>query len=412
MDTVHSLSRYQFLQPKLPVWIGGRLSLQAERLHLLHARGALSLHGPEISGGDRPDSLCSGDQVRVWVIEDLGAKGLRFERIERLAAGEWSSTPSHAATSADFAHFVRTVREFFVQQKLDEIFTPSLVPCPGLEPSLEAFAVQVAQGREVREVYLPTSPEIHLKKALAEDWTDIFEIKTCFRKGEFSPHHENEFLMLEWYRSFADLASIKADLQNLLRYLQQAGFCGPLTLQETTFTQLFLEVLQFELSAQTTRSELQALCERLLIHHVAGDSFNDLFHRLWIERIEPGLAVRGPLIVKDFPPSQAALARLTKEGWADRFEFYFQGLEIANAFNEVTDPEEQLQRWHKEQEERRHLGTSALPQDPGLITALRRGLPPTGGIALGVERLYMACRGVQDIRQLREFATDDLFSRR
>jgi elongation factor P--(R)-beta-lysine ligase len=159
----------------------------------------------------------------------------------------------------------------------------------------------------------------------------------------------------------------------------------------------------------TTREELLALCDRLGLHALDEDSFNDLFHRLLIDHIEPKFSAMGPLIVRDFPPSQAALARLTPDGWADRFEFYWNGLEIANAFNEVTDPQEQIKRWQNEKNERAHLGTSEVPDDPDLIEALRRGLPPTGGIALGVERLYMACTGIREIRKLKLFSTDELF---
>jgi lysyl-tRNA synthetase class 2 len=101
----------------------------------------------------------------------------------------------------------------------------------------------------------------------------------------------------------------------------------------------------------------------------------------------------------------AALARLTPDGWADRFELYWNGLEIANAFNEVTDPTEQRHRWNAEIAERARLGTALVPDDPELIRALEAGLPPSGGIALGVERLYMAINGVRDIRELRLFPT-------
>jgi lysyl-tRNA synthetase class 2 len=127
-----------------------------------------------------------------------------------------------------------------------------------------------------------------------------------------------------------------------------------------------------------------------------------------IEKIEPAMEKRGPLIVRRFPPEMAALARLDEEGWADRFEFYWNGLEIANAFNEVTDAQEQRRRWQAEQDERARLGTTPLPQDESLIRALENGLPPTGGIALGLERLYMATHGLKDIRELRLFSTNDL----
>ena len=154
---------------------------------------------------------------------------------------------------------------------------------------------------------------------------------------------------------------------------------------------------------------MRTLCTRLGLYFQESDSFNDLFHRVLIDRLEPRFPEFGPLVVRDFPPSMAALARLTPDGWADRFEFYWNGLEIANAFNEVNDPAEQERRWAEEKSERRRLGTSEVPDDPALIAALRSGMPPTGGIALGVERLFMAIYGVSEIRELSLFTSEDLF---
>jgi lysyl-tRNA synthetase class 2 len=218
--------------------------------------------------------------------------------------------------------------------------------------------------------------------------------------------------MLEWYRGFAGLELIEADLRALLQTLAEEGWIdgGAKTVTETDFATLFRRHFDFELKPSTDATELAGLCSRLAVHTTPDDSFNDLFHRLLVDRLEAEIAALGPALVKRFPPSQAALAKLDADGWADRFEFYWGGLEIANAFNEVNDPDEQSRRWTGEQQERARLGTSAVPQDPELIRALRRGMPPTGGIALGLERLYMACARVTDIRELRLFSAAELFT--
>lgn len=396
--SVFSLARMRFSQPSPPFRLGGELRRHSGRVWLGDALGEIELLGAALESGGH------GDLV---IIEAVGVRDGRIEigKIECVVEAQLERTPLESKHIHGFEVFLRRVREFFVARGFNEVATPTLVPCPGLEPSLEPFAAEISKGREKRTVYLPTSPEIHLKKALCAGWTDIFEMKNCFRKGEFSEHHENEFVMLEWYRSFADLEMIRSDLGELLKFLGAEK-----TPRVTTFASLFREILQFELTPRTTCEDLRELCTRQAIHFLEGDSFNDLFHRILIDHIEPQFTAMGPLIVRDFPPSQAALARLTVDGWADRFEFYWNGLEIANAFNEVNDPEEQIRRWETEQAERRHLGTSELPQDPELIKALRRGMPFCGGIALGVERLYMAFAGVRDISELKLFSSGDLFS--
>ncbi len=394
-----SLARYRHERPAPPFVLGGEFLRLEGRCFLRDAVFTLEI---------LPATVCSelsdGDQVLLSV-EAITADSIHA----REAQVDGRSTRAQARPprphALPFAQFVRTIRDFLIARGLSEVFTPTLVKCPGLEPSLEPFSVETLFNSEKSTAYLPTSPEIHLKKAMALGYTDIFEIKACFRKGEFSAHHENEFTMLEWYRGFADLEMILMDLKALL----VAVGCGR-EVRVTTFQTLFRDLLGFALMPQTTRAELSECLTRLDSHHTASDSFNDLFHRLLIEKIEPAMREMGPLVVRDFPPSMAALAKLTSTGWADRFEFYWSGLEIANAFFEVTDPREQERRWLAEQEERRHLRTTPLPQDPGLIAALECGIPASGGIALGIERLYMALHGVRDIRELKLFSTDDLFT--
>jgi len=335
----------------------------------------------------------TGDQVSVEVLDWVNpADSARVAQPQLHVKSRREHFLKPKPHALEFARFLNRVRGYFVQCGLTEVLTPSLVACPGLEPTLVPFGVDAK--------YLPTSPEVHLKKALAHGSTDIFEIKPCFRKGEVSPHHQPEFTMLEWYRGFADLQMIERDLRGLLQFLAPET---PVEPQVTTFAQLFKEEFGFRLTPLTTASHLRALLQDQMIHCLEEEGFTDLFHRALIERIEPKLAQLGPVIVRDFPPSMAALARLTPEGWADRFEFYWAGLEIANAFNEVTDPREQFLRWEMELAERARLGTGQLPMDFELLEALEAGMPPSGGVALGLERLYMALHGVRDIRELKLF---------
>lgn len=386
--TMYSLQRLRLQQPRAPFWLGGEYQLRGGAHFLCDFESAVEFSGGEIQA-------MSGDLLRIRVIKN-GEK-LTIDKCEILhrALAETGRGNEHAT---GFTKFVNEVRSYLLEIGLQEVFTPSLVVCPGLEPSLEPFATQLTRGKYAREVYLPTSPEIHLKKAMAMGLTDIFEIKPCFRRGEFSPHHENEFLMLEWYRGYANLDLVIEDLRGMVKA----------DLAVTDFASLFLEELSFDLKPSTTRDELLQLCTQLSIHTHQSDTFTDLFHRLMIEKIEPAMEKRGPLIVRRFPPEMAALARLDEKGWADRFEFYWNGLEIANAFFEVTDPKEQRRRWEGEQAERKRLGTSELAQDDSLIRALEKGLPPTGGIALGLERLYMATHKIKNIRDLRLFSANDL----
>lgn len=321
---------------------------------------------------------------------------LSCSEIRKIKSAE-SERPRARGHAVEFAKFVDQVRSHFKGRGLLEIFTPTLVTCPGLEPSLEAFETRVTNGREHWVKYLPTSPEIHLKKAMAFGLSDIFEIRPCFRRGEFSAHHSNEFYMLEWYRAFADLDQIIVDLAGLLSYLN-----GP-SLEITDFAELFQEIFSFRLTPKTDREELRQLAIAFEVETSTNDTFADIFHRLMIEKIEPAIANRGPLVVRRFPPAMAALAKIDEKGWADRFELYWNGLEIANAFNEVTDPKEQLNRWEGELRERERLGTAKLPMDLEMIEALKMGIGPSGGIALGMERLYMALYAVTDIRELSLF---------
>lgn len=316
--------------------------------------------------------------------------------------GDLPFTPQRAW---QWNHFLKEVRGFFETQGFVELRTPTLVPSPGLEPFLDPFETTFSQGSQTKSLYLPTSPEFHLKKALCLGVEKCFEMKECFRNGELSSHHQPEFLMLEWYRAYASNKALMADVTAFITHLGKR-----LRDQEIPPTRiipmedLWRQKLDFHLTPTTTREDLQKLADNFKIETPPQENFDDLFARIWVEKLEPSLSsFQGPVIIWHYPPSQAALARLTPEGWADRFEVYWKGLELANAFHELNDVREQRKRFEQDQIKKQKLGKKIVPVDPEFLECLDWGMPPASGIALGLERLFMALYEIETIDEVRLF---------
>ncbi len=309
--------------------------------------------------------------------------------------------------SEQWAKFLNEIRRYFMAQDFIEAQTPTLVPSPGTEPFLDPFSTEWVLGSRQRTLFLPTSPEFHLKQMLSRGWTRIFELKTCFRNGEIGEHHAPEFLMLEWYRAYSNLEAIASDVDGLLQMLA-ATFARPIAkLKRTTISELFAQSFDgFHLKPSTTREELAALASRKGVAVELDDSFDDVFFRLFLEKIEPQLGREGPLLVSDYPPSQAALSRLGQNGFAERFEVYWRGLELANAFHELNDPFENEKRFAEDAAKKTQLGKAPVPRDENLVRALKAGLPPSGGIALGIDRLFMALFEIATIGETRAFSVE------
>ena len=303
-----------------------------------------------------------------------------------------------------WSDYLSEVRAHFVSKGFLESTTPTLVPSPGTEPFLDPFKTQWEMGSEKRDFYLPTSPEFHLKQLLVRGFTKLFEIKPCFRNGEVGSHHQPEFLMLEWYRAYSNLEAIALDVESLLETLASKFQLNVPKLRRCTMPQLFAVAYPgFELKPETTREELAAVAEKTAIAVSADDSFDDLFFRLFLEKIEPNLGADGPLLVSHYPPSQAALSRIGDHGFAERFEIYWKGLELANAFHELNRVEENEARFADDATKKKALNKPSVPRDENLVRALRYGMPPSGGIALGVDRLFMAMFGIEKIQDARAF---------
>ena len=309
----------------------------------------------------------------------------------RTDVGQW-------AANKDWQDFLQHVRRYFLGKSFQEVKTPTLVACPGTEPSLDVFETEFREGSKSRRFYLPTSPELNLKKLLAEGAENIFEIAAVFRNGEITPRHRPEFTMLEWYRAFSSLDSIRTDAQQLVAFLAAAlNEKPPEKVLSFTVAELFKQHLNFDFKPATSAAELQKLAELHGVDVRSATCIDDYFYLIFMEKLEFKWPAESLVFVEKYPPYQAALARVDSDGWAERFEIYWGGFELANAFHELNDPVVQRQRSAEDLQKKMQSQKPPVALDEKFFQALEFGLPPAGGIALGLERLYMVLRGKKDI---------------
>ncbi len=298
--------------------------------------------------------------------------------------------------------FLQKTREFFKEKRFQDVKTPILVTCPGTEPSLEVFETQFKLESKTTNFFLATSPELNMKKLLAEGAERIFEIASVFRNGEKTNRHEPEFTMLEWYRAYSGLSTIKMDTVEYIEVM--ADFLKlerPKEILTYSISDLFKNYCNFDLKPDTTLEELKKLAETLNVDVSRAIDIDDYFYLIFIDKIENKWPLDRLVFVEKYPPYQAALARIGADGWAERFEIYWQGYELANAFHELNNPVTQRQRAVADLEKKRTTGKTPINLDEKFFKALEFGLPPSAGIALGLERLYMALTRNSEISALK-----------
>ena len=300
-----------------------------------------------------------------------------------------------------FFEYLFLLRQFFQEKRFLEVKTPTLVTCPGTEPNLEVFETEYVLGSQKRTFFLPTSPELNIKKLLSIGAERVFEIAPVFRNGEKTERHNYEFLMLEWYRSMSYLANMKHDAIELVEYLaDKLRVERPKEVLTYTVSDLFKTYCQFDLKPTTSADELKSLAQKLNVDVKSATTIDDYFYLIFLEKIENKWPHDRLVFVEKYPPYQAALARLDKDGWAERFEIYWKGLELANAFHELNDPVLQRERALDDLKKKKMLGKKNVTLDEEFFRSLDYGMPPSAGIALGVERLYMALKNVNTIDSL------------
>ncbi len=319
----------------------------------------------------------------------------------------------HIATHKDIlekrASIVRAIREFFWQADFLEMETPLLLARPGQEPYLSPMSVSLHNEKgEAFTGYLHTSPEYALKKMLGAGFTKIFSLTKTFRDYEsFGGTHNPEFTMIEWYRANEGFESLMDDCEALWKYI--AGILGEqekgaLVWERLHMNEAWERYAQASLHEHLTREGMAELCKKKGYAAQETDTYDDLFFKIFLNEIEPNLGKNRATILHHYPLSMAALSRVSVADprYAERFELYIQGVEIANAFGELTDPAEQRRRLEVEQTFRRDSGKDVFPLDDEFIEALRT-MPPSSGIALGVDRLiqlFLDKKNINDVLAL------------
>jgi elongation factor P--(R)-beta-lysine ligase len=346
-------------------------------------------------------------------------------------------------------------RQFFADEDFIEVETPALQISPGLEPHLRAFGTVLNDPRDgaAKPRYLHTSPEFAMKKLLAGGMTRIWQLARVFRDGERGATHHPEFSLIEWYRAGATYRELMDDCEELLRRAVRAAAAPPaptptlprlrgrgiaaagadtlpppragegrgggltwrqhtadahLPFERLSVAEAFARHAGIDILAtapdpvRPDRTLLADAAEKIGIAPHPGDEWEDLYFRIFLERIEPKLGIGAPTILYDYPISMAALSR-PKPGdsrLAERFELYACGLELANAFSELTDAKEQRARFIADQARKKSLYGETYPIDEDFLAALEHGLPDCAGIALGFDRLVMLCTGAATIEEV------------
>ncbi len=331
---------------------------------------------------------------------------------------------------------IKAIRAYFDAAGFEEVETPLLVAAPGMEPYLEVFETRLVEARGASyRAFLATSPEYAMKKLLVAGVPRLYQICKSFRNGEeVSRRHNPEFTILEWYRADADYTDIMADCEGLLLHIWHAlhpdaradmpaqltwgGQSVRLDLpwERVTVREAFARYAGVDLDAAATDDAMRETIRAkgyADADDASGATWEQGYHQLFLNEIEPHLGFTTPTILYDYPASMAALARRKPDDpqYAERFEFYAFGVELGNAFSELTDATEQEARLRAERDERAALGKVMYDLDADFLAALRVGMPPSGGIAVGVDRLVMLFAGVESIHDTLWFPAAELFQK-
>lgn len=333
-----------------------------------------------------------------WHPDSLGARLPALRRRARLAA---------------------EVRAFLAARGYAEAETPCLVPSPGAEVHLRGFRTRfephLGAGGPGRDLWLRTSPELALKRLLVGGAGPVFEFARVWRNGEAAPpRHAPEFTMLEWYGPGLSLEGLMDEAEAMLRAVlpPRVSHAGAETEVAAPFERVRvaeafaawcggLDILATvdPATGEGDGAALRDAARRAGLGAREGDDWETTFFRLLLERVEPRLGRERATFLTHWPAPQAALARSDPDDprAALRFELFVGGLELANAYEELTDAEEQAARLARDMAERERAHGEAWPVDDDFLAALRHGMPPASGVALGFDRLAMLAAGVPRI---------------
>jgi len=298
------------------------------------------------------------------------------------------------------ARLLAGIRAFFSARKVLEVETPVMSRAGNSDPNIQSICTD-----SLRRKYLRTSPEYAMKRLLASGLGDIFELGRVFRAGEKGQHHNPEFTLLEWYRLGMNYLELASEVIELVRSCGNPEF-RDWPEQRISYRDLFRQHTGVD-PFQCDETELSncAAEHGITALPMAQQEWLDL---IMAGVIQPALPGEYFTIVHDFPPEQAALARIRPgdPALAERFELYLGQMELANGYQELTDADEQLRRFERENRLRTIRGEEAVPIDARLVAALSHGMPECSGVALGVDRLLMSILKLERIDAVLAFSAD------
>jgi len=337
---------------------------------------------------------------------------------------------------------IEAIREFLKNEGFHEVEVPLLLATPSTEPYLEVFKTQLVDDQGHKwDAFLPSSPEFAMKKLLSAGSGSIFTITKSFRNGEGkSSRHNSEFTILEWYRTPGDYMEVAKDFERLMKYILVSVRESPGSVSNTPSGRLPEgrgEILHYQGKGYDLSSPWEKISvaeafakyagideetmldqERLL---VAGKkkgyqvnektTWEEMWNQIIANEIEPKLGTKRPTILYDYPVAQAALAKKKESDprFAERFEVFLAGMELGNCFSELTDWREQEARCKADLAERKKWGKIEYSMDKDFIEALKMGMPETGGIAVGVDRLVALFADVANIQDVMFFPEGELW---
>lgn len=300
------------------------------------------------------------------------------------------------------ARLYALIRTFFDERSVLEVETPLLCHGTVTDPMLGAFESRYQAAGQTADLplYLQTSPEFAMKRLLASGMGSIFQITKAFRNGEIGRHHNPEFTLLEWYRIGFKLAELQDEVEALLISVSEA-FQLQFDVERTTYCEIFQQYLGLH-PLEAPLSALREKAEKAGFNDAQGLCGGNRAH--WLDflfscLIQPRLPPNCLMMISRYPGLLPSLARKAEDDarWVERVELFLGGMELGNGFHELTDPDEQEQRFQEDLAARKREGLISPAIDHRLIEALRLGLPDCSGIAIGLDRLLMVLTGFKRI---------------
>ncbi|MFT2111738.1 EF-P lysine aminoacylase EpmA [Marinomonas sp. 2405UD68-3] len=317
---------------------------------------------------------------------------------------QWQPS-TEIATLRKRAELFSQVRHFFYERNVMEVDTQMLSLASISDPHIESLSLQTAIEGKPTTYYLQTSPEFAMKRLLCAGAGSIYQLGKVFRAEDRGRRHALEFTMLEWYRVGFDHWQLMDEIEQLLKRVanNERLVCERMSYKET-----FETVLGFNPYAVGLKT-LQTVSYQHTEYGLAETDRDTLLELLFSHVIEPKIGWQQPCFIHSYPASQAALAKKIQvdgDDIAARFELYWQGMELANGYFELTDADEQAERFAEEMAQRSLLTLAPRQVDERLVSALEEGMPSCAGVALGIDRLLMLLCQIDHINQVIPFADD------